>query len=231
MRSEKKGVEATVVGVDPDAEPFESIVVGDTRSKLGRRLGIFALALLLLFFAISGYIQSSQNGRLLERAARDRSHLVDSVAALSEGARNQTALIKKFQAANNEQTLLILELEALLRKQNRILKRAGLEQVDIPGDDLGFDSEGSGPSGPTSNDSTSQPPREESPGRPGPPGEPGPPGRPGPPGEPGPPGNPGPNPPNPPGPPDEPDPVGDIQKELCAETGICIFSFHYVLRG
>jgi hypothetical protein len=101
-----KGVDATVVEVDPKAKPIESVVVGDKRRLLGQRLAALAMALLLLFFGISGYIQSARNGKDVHNLARAN--------------RNQTELIKKLQDA--------------LKQQNKILAKAGYRTIRIPGE-------------------------------------------------------------------------------------------------
>lgn len=106
-----RGVEATVVDVDPSAQPIESIVVGDKRDTLGKRLGLLGLIILLMFFAIGSYIQSSKNGAQLSRAAKDRSGLIHTL---------------------NAQTDLIQQLQDAIAKQNQELKAAGLAVVVIP---------------------------------------------------------------------------------------------------
>lgn len=108
----QKIVQAKVVDVDKKIEPIESIVVGDNRNTLGKRLGLFAVALLLLFFAISSYIQSAKNGSLLHRAAVDRSNLIRTI---------------------DSQTKLIKQLQTAIRIQNKELKKAGFKTVRIPG--------------------------------------------------------------------------------------------------
>lgn len=108
------------LGTKPEDDDFvlEAHIVGDKRKKMGRRLGIFGMAILLLFFAISAYIQSAQNGRLLRRAAEDRSSLVQSVTSLSSTVDTQTRLIKRLQNA--------------IREQNELLEEAGIPTVRIP---------------------------------------------------------------------------------------------------
>lgn len=103
-----------------ETKPVNAIVVGDKRKSFGRRLGFLALALLLLFFAINGYISSSHNGHLLDQANRDRDKLTNSVDRLTKTQSSQTHLIKQLQDA--------------LRKQNRILEKSGLAVVIVPGD-------------------------------------------------------------------------------------------------
>lgn len=99
-------------------EPVEAIVVGDDRRQLGKRLGMFALALLLLFFSINGYIQSAKNGRKLSQAEKERTELVESIKNISETTSAQTRLIKNLQRAIHTQNILLVE--------------AGLEPVVIP---------------------------------------------------------------------------------------------------
>lgn len=99
-------------------EPIESVVVGDKRNTLGRRLGLLAIALLLLFFAISSYIQSAQNGRQLNRAAADRSKLIHSISDLTNSNRQQSRFIRQLQKA--------------IRDQNALLRTAGFHTVRVP---------------------------------------------------------------------------------------------------
>lgn len=108
-----KVVPAKVVDVDT-VEPIDAVVVGDKRNTLGRQLGIFGLVLIVLFFIINGYIQSSKNGRALRHAATDRSNLITTIDS-------QTKLIKKLQEA--------------IRAQNKVLRKAGFKTVQIPGRD------------------------------------------------------------------------------------------------
>lgn len=115
----QKVVPAKVVDVDDKVEPIESVVVGDARNTLGKRLGYFAVALLLLFFSIGGYIQSAKNGAQLNRAAKDRSALIQS---------------------NLAQNKLISKLQGALRDQNKILRKAGFKTVKVPGRDHTTDS-------------------------------------------------------------------------------------------
>lgn len=137
----KKPIEAKIVDVDEKLEPVESIVVGDKRQNLGKRLGIFASVLLLLFFVINGYIQSSQNGRLLKRAAEDRSDLVNSIAKLSR--------------SNDAQRQEIKQLQEAIRIQNQELHEAGFKTVKIPGIDSNSDPESEQSQQPQSSSQTS----------------------------------------------------------------------------
>lgn len=111
MAKKQKSVDAVVVGVDPEVPPVDAVVVGDNRRLLGKRLGTFALAILLLFFAVMGFVQSSRNGELLKRAAQDRSLLIQS---------------------NNKQVTYIQQLQQAIREQNALLKKAGFKVVQVP---------------------------------------------------------------------------------------------------
>lgn len=124
---EKKAVPATVVGVAPSVEPIKAVVVGDNRRRLGKRLGAGAIALLLLFFGISSYIQSARNGRLLERAAVDRSALVNTVDSLTMTVHEQSGVL-------GSQTALIRQLQQAVRTQNQTLREAGLITIRVPGE-------------------------------------------------------------------------------------------------
>lgn len=111
---EHQSVEAKVVAVDPSIPPIDSVIVGDKRKQFGRRLGALALMLLLMFFAIAGYIQSSRNGEALNQASRDRSALIKTV---------------------NSQSELIKQLQDAIRLQNDKLRDAGIAIVAVPGSD------------------------------------------------------------------------------------------------
>lgn len=78
-----------------------------------RRSSALAVVLLLLFFAINGYIQSSKNGRALKRADQDRSNLISSLSF---------------------QTKELNKLQTLITKQNHKLVKAGFKVVHIPGE-------------------------------------------------------------------------------------------------
>lgn len=101
----------------PGFEALPAVVVADTRSKMGLRLGSFALVLLVFFFAVSSYIQSANNGEALERASRDRSRLSEAIQqALDQQAEDRT---------------IILTFGAIIAEQNRRLTEAGLDPVEI----------------------------------------------------------------------------------------------------
>lgn len=108
---EHKGVDATVIGVDPSLPPVNANIVSDKRDTLGRRLGFLSFAILILFFAMNGYIQSAKNGHDLKDAKHDRSTLIQAV---------------------NAQTTYITQLQDALREQNKILKAAGYKTVQVP---------------------------------------------------------------------------------------------------
>lgn len=105
------GVPAKLVDLAPELDPVPAVIVSDKRNLLGRRLSILAVALLLLFFSISGYIQSANNGNLLHRAAVDRSLLISIIHA-------QSGDIQRLQKA--------------FSKQNKELKKAGFKVVVLP---------------------------------------------------------------------------------------------------
>jgi hypothetical protein len=88
------------------------------RGDLGRRLGYWGMILVLLFFTVNGYIQSSNNNSLLHRAAKDRSTLVQNVGVLLQ--------------KNTAQTITIRNLRNALIQQNKILRKAGLKTTNIP---------------------------------------------------------------------------------------------------
>jgi len=114
----RKGpVEATVVGAKPGAGPIPAMVVGDRRDFFGKRLGQFALALLVLFFVIASYIQSARNGVLLERASQDRSELISS--------------LEKATATIDRQNVELNDLRSAVSEQNRLLRDAGIPTVPI----------------------------------------------------------------------------------------------------
>lgn len=108
---EHHGVDATVIGVDPSLPPVNANIVSDKRDTLGKRLGFLAFAILILFFAMNGYIQSAKNGHDLKDAKKDRSTLIQAV---------------------NAQTTYITQLQDALREQNQILKAAGYKTVRVP---------------------------------------------------------------------------------------------------
>lgn len=117
-KDRRKGpIEATVVGASANASAIPALVVGDKRDFFGKRLGAFALALLILFFVVSGYIQSARNGVLLERASRDRSDLISSLEAA-------TTTIE-------QQSVDLADLRRALSEQNKLLRDAGLPTVNI----------------------------------------------------------------------------------------------------
>lgn len=119
-----------------EEEPIPATIVADKRYSLGKRLGYLALALLALFFVISGYIQGAKNGSAVRDAARHDSKrtekLLDDVHNLSQSSAAQTKLIKQLQKA--------------IRAQNRELRKAGLETIPVPGE-----SPSTTPSGPANN--------------------------------------------------------------------------------
>lgn len=85
--------------------------------SLGRRLATYVVSLLVLFFAVGGYIQSSRNGDQLDRAAKDRTTLIN----------NSNLLLEK----NTSQTNTIKNLRNALIQTNKELARLGLKTVDI----------------------------------------------------------------------------------------------------
>lgn len=177
-------------------EPVESVIVGDKRPTFGKRLGIFALILLVLFFAINGYIQSAKNGRELKKAQKAQEDLIEDVHDLSEVG---VSLVR-----NN------VQLQEALRKQNQILKDAGFATVIIPRGEMPpseserFNQQDRS-NQPNEQNKSNRPNRPNKPNRPDPPNEP--PDQPGPPEEPDPPG----------------DILDDVQEQACELTGICLF--------
>lgn len=103
---------------DADDDVVPAAIVADKRRLFGRKLGAFAFAILLLFFAIGGYVQSAKNANRLKRAASDRSKLIESLHHLSN--------------TNDTQTKFIKQLEHAIRVQNRELAAAGYPVVPIP---------------------------------------------------------------------------------------------------
>ncbi len=193
-------VPATVVDVADGAKPIPANVVEDSTDKLGKRLAFIGLALLLIFFAASAYIQSARNSQALEDAQKQRQEVIDSLARLSTAFEAQTTLTKQLQEA--------------IRRQNQALENAGIEQVPVPGafplptDPMG-DVNPAGPLAP-SNDVQANPdrvpnePEEPEQGPPGPPGPQGPPGEPA------------------PSPTPEPEgPLSPVQDTVCTLIGIC----------
>lgn len=179
---------------EPIHEPVESVIVGDNRRTLGKRLGVFALALLLLFFAVNGYIQSSKNGNKLRQAEKAREQLEEDVHDLSDTG---VALIK-----------LNKQLQDAIRRQNKLLKEAGFEPIFVPTGE-GFFREGTTADQPSfNNDEPNRPNRPNRPNKPNKPNRPNEPNDP--------------KPPDDPDPPDG-GPVGEVQEEVCELTGICLF--------
>lgn len=103
---------------DKGFEAFPAVVVADKTDHLGKRLGKFALWLLVLFFAIDASIQSARNGRLLESSARERGQLINSTERMSRTL--------------DQQSKLIIQLQDAIRKQNDMLREAGLDPVGVP---------------------------------------------------------------------------------------------------
>lgn len=128
----RKAVDAKVVDVDHKVEPIDAVVVADKRNTLGRRLGAFALVLLVLFFTINGYIQSAKNGDKATKANHKIDKLIDINHNLSKTVAGQTELIKELQDSQ--------------RKQNHILAKHGLRTTPVPGE-----SPSESPSGPANN--------------------------------------------------------------------------------
>lgn len=182
----KKAVPAKIVAVDHNIEPIESVVVGDKRSTLGKRLGYFALALLVLFFTINGYIQAAKSNHKATNADHERARLIHSVHHISNTLNTQTKLIKDFRKA--------------LRAQNKELRDAGFQTVQIPGPP------------PTSNPSSGP----SSNPRPGPTSSPNP--------HPGQSPKPKPHPKPTHNPHPKPGPVQQTKDRVCSLTGICLLS-------
>lgn len=111
-----------------DLDPVPAEIVSDKRDTLGKRLGLAALAILILFFAINGYIQSAKNGRLLRTANQDRHALVKSVSKLTASNKRQSDLVKQLQDA--------------VRAQNKLLRQVGSDTVLVPGETNIFVQEG-----------------------------------------------------------------------------------------
>lgn len=200
--------------VDASFEAVPAYIVADKREKLGKRLGIAAICLLVLFFTISSYVQSSANGRELERSSQQRGKLVDAtnrVASTIEG-----------------QTILIVQLQKTIAKQNEALAKAGLPVEPVPTiEDIinEYMSPAPSPSA-VPNESrrgdTSSPRDNPPANNPSPASKPKPTPKP----------NPSPKPPHPSPPPNDPpgpaDPITDI---ICNSTGICIRGFHRSYHG
>lgn len=133
-KNEEEPIPAKLTDLDPDLDPVPAEIVSDKRYSLGKRLGYLALALLALFFVISGYIQSAKNGSAVRDAARHDSKktekLLDDVHNLSKSSAFQTRLIKQLQQA--------------IRAQNRELRKAGLATISVPGESPSESSSGSG---------------------------------------------------------------------------------------
>lgn len=125
-------VSAKLTDLDPDLDPIPAAIVTDQRYSLGKRLGYLALALLALFFVISGYIQGAKNGSAVRQAAvhdsKENARLLDDVDRLSESNARQTKLVKQLQQA--------------IRAQNRELRKAGLETIPVPGESPSTSSSG-----------------------------------------------------------------------------------------
>jgi len=146
-KKENSAVPADVVEVDPSLIPIPAAIVEDKRNTLGKRLGAFAIIILLLFFAIGGYISSAQNNSLLHRAAKDRTALIDGEHKL---VKSNQRLVK----SNKAQSDLIRKLQQAIREQNKILREAGLETVPVPSKSPSTSS-----SGPSSNPSHNPQPK------------------------------------------------------------------------
>lgn len=193
MPPTKKTISAKVVAVDPSVEPVEAEIVSDRRPQLGKRLGTFAIALLVLFFGINGYISSARNNDLLHRAAEDRTQLVKSNKNLVEDNHKLVKSQQHILYLNERQTVLIRDLRHALRNQNKILRRNGFETVVIPGSS---ESNGSSES-PTSNqkdpNKDKKEPKKKHHHKPN--------------------NNP---------PPNNPDPTDPVTKPVCNLTGICL---------
>jgi hypothetical protein len=112
------GIDATIVGIAPNSAPIPAVVVEDKRDTLGKRLAFVGLGLLVLFFLISSYIQSSQNGKQLDQAQKSNQKLTTSLSQISDTLDAQTALNKQLQTA--------------LKAQNKALREAGLPTVKVP---------------------------------------------------------------------------------------------------
>lgn len=103
---------------DKGYEAFPAVVIADKTDHLGKRLGQFALWILVLFFTIGSMVQSARNARLLEGSSKDRSDLIQSMDRVTRTLDAQSDLIIKLQDA--------------IRQQNDTLRKAGLTQVGIP---------------------------------------------------------------------------------------------------
>jgi hypothetical protein len=84
----------------------------------GQRLGLFFLVLLMMFFAISGYVGSARNHKLLDNAVRDRSVLIVSTGQLSD--------------LSTQELVYIQQLVKIVEQQNDALKKAGQKIIVIP---------------------------------------------------------------------------------------------------
>jgi hypothetical protein len=92
---------------------------GAAGNKRGKRLAMLGVGLLILFFTISGYVQSAKNGDQLNKSDNDRRKLIAS------NERITTTLERQSQ--------LIVQLQAAIKAQNDALHRAGINAVPIPG--------------------------------------------------------------------------------------------------
>lgn len=101
-------------------EAVPAVVVADKTDKLGKRLAQLAFGLLILFFAINGYIQSAQNEKKLDDAETNTSQLVESLDRVTKTL--------------DQQSKLILELQDAVRAQNQTLRDAGLKTLPVPGE-------------------------------------------------------------------------------------------------
>lgn len=104
-------------------EAVPAVIVADERSQLGRRLGVAAIALLILFFVISIYIQSKINGAALVKAETNRADIANELAVV-----NKTL---------EDQLKIDIDLEHIILEQNKALVAHGLPPIIVaPGSTL-----------------------------------------------------------------------------------------------
>lgn len=106
---------------DPGFEAVPAVIVADQRTTLGKRLGVSALALLFLFFVISGYIQSARNGAELDKASDENRRLANS--------------LEQVTSTLEDQSKLVIRLQAAIQAQNIALREAGIDPLSILSDE------------------------------------------------------------------------------------------------
>lgn len=100
-------------------EAVPAVVVADQTDKRGKRLGLLAIGLLVLFFSANGYIQSAKNGKELHESRSERKQLISAIQQISVALNQQTELVRRLQAA--------------VRNQNAALRKVGIDPIPVPG--------------------------------------------------------------------------------------------------